>query len=72
MDDEVRAALAAGAIHVLVVGAGYDTLALRLAAAHPEVLFVEVDRPATLGKKRAGALTPSSSSAKDAPGSEDR
>ena len=56
VDDEVRAALAAGATQVLVVGAGDDTLALRLAAAHPEVLFVEVDRPATLGRKRDGAL----------------
>jgi methyltransferase (TIGR00027 family) len=54
VDDEVRAALAGGARQVLVVGAGYDTLALRLAAEYSDRTFVEVDHPATQASKRAG------------------
>ncbi len=54
VDDEVRGALACGAEQVLVVGAGYDTLCLRLAAEYPERLFVEVDHPATHRAKRVG------------------
>lgn len=54
LDDEVRSALADGARQVLVVGAGYDTLCLRLAAEFPEVRFVEIDHPATHASKRAG------------------
>jgi methyltransferase (TIGR00027 family) len=62
-DDETRTALAAGATQVLIVGAGFDTLALRLAAEFPEVTFVEVDQAATHAVKRAsvealGALRP--------------
>jgi methyltransferase (TIGR00027 family) len=52
LDDEVRAALEAGAVQVLVVGAGFDTLALRLAREHPRVRFVEIDHPATQSLKR--------------------
>lgn len=47
LDDEVREAIAAGATQVLVVGGGYDTLCLRLAAEFPEVTFVELDHPPT-------------------------
>jgi methyltransferase (TIGR00027 family) len=54
MDDEIRAALAAGATQVLVVGAGYDTACMRLAAEFPDQLFVEIDHPATSASKRAG------------------
>ena len=62
-DDETRAALAAGAAQVLILGAGFDTLALRLAAEFPAVTFVEVDHPPTHAVKRAnveaiGALRP--------------
>jgi methyltransferase (TIGR00027 family) len=52
LDDEVGAALAAGVVQVLVVGAGFDTLALRLARHHPHVRFVEIDHPATQSLKR--------------------
>lgn len=52
LDDETTAAIEAGASQVLVVGAGFDTLALRLARAHPEVRFVEIDHPATQSLKR--------------------
>ena len=50
-DDEVRDAIAAGATEVLVVGAGYDTLCLRLAPEYPEVTFVELDHPPTHREK---------------------
>lgn len=53
MDVETRRAVAEGATQVLVVGAGFDTLAPRLATELPDVLFVEVDHPATQGRKRA-------------------
>ncbi len=52
VDDETRAAVEAGATQVLNVGAGLDTLALRLAPAYPRVRFVEVDHPATQSLKR--------------------
>jgi len=54
VDDQVRAALAAGAEQVAVLGAGFDTLCARLAAAHPDRRFLEVDRPATQALKRRG------------------
>ena len=54
VDDEVRAAIADGARQVLVVGAGFDTLAPRLATEHPDVRFVELDHPDTSRVKRAG------------------
>jgi methyltransferase (TIGR00027 family) len=54
LDDEVRSAIAQGARQVLVVGAGYDTLCLRLAAEFPEVRFVEIDHPGTHASKRVG------------------
>lgn len=57
VDDEVREALGSGARQVLVVGTGFDTLGLRLARAHPSVLFVEIDQRSTLEAKRAGART---------------
>jgi methyltransferase (TIGR00027 family) len=58
MDDETRAAIRDGAKQVLVVGAGFDTLSVRLAGRFPEVLFVEVDQPGTHEVKRraVGAL----------------
>lgn len=52
-DDEVRAALAAGAEQVLVLGAGLDTLCARLAPEHPAASFFEVDHPATQANKTA-------------------
>jgi methyltransferase (TIGR00027 family) len=52
IEDRVRRALAAGAAQVAVIGAGYDTLCLRLAPAFPNVRFVELDHPATQQVKR--------------------
>lgn len=50
--DEVEDALAHGLRQVLVVGAGLDTLGLRLAPRHLEAQFVEIDHPASHGIKR--------------------
>ena len=47
-----RTAIAEGAARVIVVGAGFDTLALRLADEYPAVEWVEVDHPATQNAKR--------------------
>jgi len=52
IESRVRAALAGGASQVVVLGAGFDTLGVRLAAERPDVRVVEVDHPATLAVKR--------------------
>ena len=54
MNDQVEAAIAAGACQALIVGAGFDTLTLRLAPRYPEVRFFEVDHPATSAAKAKG------------------
>ncbi|MBL8520227.1 MAG: class I SAM-dependent methyltransferase [Betaproteobacteria bacterium] len=53
IESACRDALAGGITRVVIVGAGYDTLALRLAAEFPEVEFLEADHPATQRAKRA-------------------
>jgi len=52
MDDEARRAIDGGARQLLVVGAGFDTLALRIARRFPDVECFEVDHPATQRVKR--------------------
>jgi O-methyltransferase involved in polyketide biosynthesis len=52
LEDAARAALADGATQLVVLGAGFDTLALRLHREMPGVRFVESDHPATQGLKR--------------------
>ena len=52
IEQAVRGAIARGAREVVVVGAGYDTLAARLAPEFPGVRFIEVDHPATQAVKR--------------------
>jgi methyltransferase (TIGR00027 family) len=54
MNEQVLAAIKAGAKQVLVVGAGFDTLCLRLAPHFPRVEFFEVDHPATSAAKAKG------------------
>lgn len=57
LEDATRQALAEGIAQVVVLGAGLDTLALRLHREFPGVLFVETDHPATQEvKRRALAL----------------
>lgn len=50
----VQEGIADGATQVLVLGAGYDTLAWRLAPTYPSVRFFEVDHPATAMPKIKG------------------
>jgi len=52
IEEWVRAALAHGAKNVQVTGAGFDTLALRLAEEFADALFLEVDHPDTQQAKR--------------------
>jgi methyltransferase (TIGR00027 family) len=51
IEAEVRAGLLDGFSEVRVIGAGFDTLAWRLAREFPSAQFVEVDHPATQGAK---------------------
>lgn len=50
--NQVDRALADGVKQVLVLGAGLDTLGLRLARRNPELTVVEVDHPSSLARKR--------------------
>jgi methyltransferase (TIGR00027 family) len=54
INEQVEAAIAQGARQVLVLGAGFDTLCLRLAPKHADVQFFEVDHPATSASKANG------------------
>ncbi|TNF25660.1 MAG: SAM-dependent methyltransferase [Deltaproteobacteria bacterium] len=53
MDDALRAAVGDGITQVVLLGAGYDTRAWRLADALGERVVWEVDFPATQARKRA-------------------
>lgn len=52
IEDQVRIALKKGMRQVVVLGAGYDPLSLRLRAEYPRVRFFELDHPATQDVKR--------------------
>ena len=54
IQEQVERAIKDGAQQVLVLGAGFDTLSLRLAPDRPDVLFFEIDHPATSAAKAAG------------------
>jgi len=53
IEKEVRRVLEREVRQVVVLGAGYDTLACRLAGEFPGVSFVELDHPATQASKHA-------------------
>jgi methyltransferase (TIGR00027 family) len=53
IEEAVRAALAEGWEQVVVIGAGFDTLASRLSIEFPRASFLEIDHPATQACKRA-------------------
>ena len=53
-EHHVRNAIAEGATQVLILGAGYDTLAWRLSEEYPAVNFFEIDHPATARVKAQG------------------
>jgi methyltransferase (TIGR00027 family) len=52
IEEAVRAALADGVRQVVVLGAGFVTLAARLHTKFPKVQFFELDHPATQAAKR--------------------
>lgn len=54
IEQRCRHALSQGVTRVVVLGAGFDTLALRLAPLYPSVTWTEVDHPATQAHKRRG------------------
>jgi methyltransferase (TIGR00027 family) len=53
---QVEAAIKKGVRQVLVVGAGFDTLCLRLAPQYAQLQFFEIDHPATAEAKRKGIV----------------
>ena len=52
IESRCRDAIGEGFGRVIVLGAGFDTLGLRLAAAMPHIAVIEIDHPATQGAKR--------------------
>jgi methyltransferase (TIGR00027 family) len=56
IEAQCRLALQQGVTRVIVMGAGLDTLALRLAPEFPGVEWVEIDHPATQAFKREGLI----------------
>ena len=53
LEDTARGALSRGDVRqMVVIGAGFDTLALRLHGEFPKVEFIEIDHPATQRLKR--------------------
>jgi O-methyltransferase involved in polyketide biosynthesis len=65
IEEAVRSALAEGCEQVVVMGAGFDTLALRLSREFPRASFIEIDHPATQASKRRAAQRALCSSSKD-------
>jgi methyltransferase (TIGR00027 family) len=55
-ENSVREAIEKGATQVLVLGAGYDTLGMRLAPQYPNVKFFEIDSPSTAHSKIEGLV----------------
>jgi methyltransferase (TIGR00027 family) len=47
VEEVARASLSEGFSQIIIVGAGFDTLAFRLASAFPAARFIEIDHPAT-------------------------
>ncbi len=54
LEDVARQRIAGGVAQVVVIGAGFDTLAVRLHREFPAVRFLELDHPATQAAKRRG------------------
>jgi methyltransferase (TIGR00027 family) len=53
-EHQVREGISEGAVQILVLGAGYDTMGWRLAPEFPSVNFFEIDHPATARLKARG------------------
>lgn len=56
IEEIVRENIASGAQQVMVLGAGFDTLAWRLHCEFPNVIFWELDHPATQNVKRSALI----------------
>ena len=54
LEEAAREALEAGYVQVVIIGAGFDSLAFRLHREYPTIRFIEIDHPATQQAKRAG------------------
>jgi methyltransferase (TIGR00027 family) len=52
IEGEVRRAMETGVRQIVILGAGYDSLAVRLHREFPHVSFFEIDHPATQRSKR--------------------
>jgi methyltransferase (TIGR00027 family) len=52
IDAAVARAVRSGATQVVILGAGFDSRAYRMHAAHPALQFYEVDRPAVIAAKK--------------------
>jgi methyltransferase (TIGR00027 family) len=52
IEHKLTEAIAGGTSQVIVLGAGFDTLALRMAGRYPHVRFIEVDLPNTQTAKK--------------------
>jgi len=57
IQQQVENAVSKGARQVVVLGAGFDTLCLRLAPLHRDVQFFEIDHPATSAAKARGVAS---------------
>jgi len=55
VEDQTRKAISEGANQVVILGAGFDSLAWRLSKENPEIQFVEIDHPETQ-KPKANAF----------------
>src|SRR5213595_578868 len=53
LDDAVRAAVRSGTTHVVLLGAGFDTRALRMPELGPPVRVVEIDHADQIASKKA-------------------
>lgn len=60
IEQRCHAAIASGVQRVVIIGAGFDTLALRLASQYPHVQWVEIDHPNTQAAKRTALLNTAS------------
>jgi methyltransferase (TIGR00027 family) len=53
IESRVRLALADGADQVVVLGAGFDTLGVRIAVERPDIRVIEIDHPSTMTVRRS-------------------
>lgn len=58
LEEQTRHALSCGIRQIIILGAGFDTLALRLHKEFPDTQFIEADHPATQAAKLKVVATP--------------